>query len=148
MIDGKTTHESPRIVTNLKRTVMAELLMKDEVYALVGEAMEVYNELGNGFLEAVYQEAFEIELQARALPFHAQQLLPIVYKNQALRKEYKADIIAFDKIIVELKAEECLTKNDEAQLLNYLNATRLQVGLLLNFGAAKNLEWKRMILKI
>jgi len=125
---------------------MSELLLKDEVYALVGVAMEVYNELGNGFLEAVYQEAYEIELKERAILFDSQKPLPIYYKTRKLKKEYKADVVAFGKIIIELKSQESLTKNDEAQLLNYLNATKFQVGVLINFGSQNNLEWKRMIL--
>lgn len=108
--------------------------------------MEVYNVLGNGFLEGVYQEAYEIELRERAVPFRAQVPLRIHYKDLILKKEYKADIIAFEKVVVELKAQERLTKADESQLLNYLNATKLQVGLIINFGAAKELEWKRMVL--
>lgn len=125
---------------------MKGLIFKDEVYAVIGAAMEVYNELGNGFLEAVYQEAFEIELTERGIPFISQKLLPLYYKAQKLKKEYKADIVAYERIVVELKAQERLTKNDESQLLNYLNATKFQVGVLINFGAANNLEWKRMVL--
>lgn len=125
---------------------MSELPLKDEVYALVGVAMEVYNELGNGFLDAVYQEAYEIELKERAILFDSQKPLPIYYKTRKLKKEYKADVVAFGKIIIELKSQESLTKNDEAQLLNYLNATKFQVGVLINFGSQNNLEWKRMIL--
>lgn len=125
---------------------MKGLLFKDEVYAVVGAAMETYNELGNGFLEAVYQEAFEMELRERGIPFTPQKLLSLYYKTRKLKKEYIADIIAYEKIVVELKSEERLTKNDESQLLNYLNATKFQVGVLLNFGAENSLEWKRMIL--
>ncbi|MBI2428349.1 MAG: GxxExxY protein [Ignavibacteriales bacterium] len=123
-----------------------ELLFKDEVYALIGAAMEVYNELGNGFLEAVYQEAYEVELSERNIVFESQKLLPIYYKNRKLKKEYKSDIIAFEKIIIELKVQEHLIKTDESQLLNYLNATNFQVGVLINFGSKNDLEWKRMIL--
>jgi GxxExxY protein len=122
-----------------------ELLYKDEVYAIVGAAMEVYNTLGPGFLEAVYQEAFEIELTERDIPFESQQELLILYKGRQLRKTYLADIVAFGKIIVELKALDCLTSREEAQLLNYLKATGLELGVLINFGAAGKLEWKRMI---
>ncbi len=89
---------------------MKELLLKDEVYALVGAAMEVYNELGCGFLEPVYHEAYEIELDERAIPFDSQKLLPIYYKTWKLKKEYKADVVGYGKVIVELKAEDCLTK--------------------------------------
>ena len=125
---------------------MTGLLFKDEVYAVVGAAMETYNELGNGFLEAVYQEAFELELREKGIPFCSQKLLPLYYKGHKLKKEYKSDLIVYDTIIVELKSEDHLTKNDESQLLNYLNATKFQVGVLINFGAENDLEWKRMIL--
>ena len=125
---------------------MKKLIFKEEVYAIIGASMEVYNEMGNGFLEAVYQEALGLELTERAIPFQQQKLLPIFYKKYRLRKEYKADFVVFDKIIVEIKAEKKLTTNDEAQLLNYLHATKFQLGVLINFGAEDNLEWKRMIL--
>lgn len=125
---------------------MRELLFKDEVYAVVGAAMETYNELGNGFLEAVYQEAFEMELREREIPFCSQKILPLYDKGCKLKKEYKADLIAYDKIVIELKSEEHLTKNDESQLLKYLNATNFQLGILVNCGAENSLEWKRMIL--
>jgi len=147
-IRGIFARESSLICTNyyIKGGIMKNLLFKDEVYAIVGAAMEVYNELGNGFLEAVYQEAYEIELEDRTIPFVPQQLLPIYYKYQKLRKEYRADIVAYDKIIVELKSERCLTKNDQAQLLNYLNAIKFKVGVIVNFGSENKLEWKRMVL--
>ncbi|RMF32695.1 MAG: GxxExxY protein [Chloroflexi bacterium] len=125
---------------------MPGLIYKDEVYALVGAAMEVYNTLGPGFLEPVYQEALEIELAERHIPFKPQQELRIAYKGRYLRKTYVADFVVFDKIIVEIKALNRLTSREEAQLLNYLKATGMQVGVLINFGAANRLEWKRMVL--
>lgn len=125
---------------------MVELLYKEEVYAIVGAAMEVYNELGNGFLEAVCQEALAIEMKARDIPFTQQQELRIFYKNQLLRQKYIADFVAFEKIIIEIKAIKQLGPNEEAQLLNYLKATGLRLGLLINFGHPGRLEWKRMIL--
>jgi len=124
---------------------MAELLLKDEVYAVVGAAMEVYNALGPGFLEPVYQEALEMELRERRVPFEAQKELRIYYKGHCLQKTYVADLIAFGKVIVELKALSCLTSHEEAQLLNYLKATGIEVGVLINFGAAGKLEWSRKI---
>ncbi len=124
---------------------MTELLCKEEVYAVVGAAMEVYNELGSGFLEAVYQEALEIELTLRGIPFEAQKELAILYKGRRLKKTYAADFLTFGKIIVEIKAIDRLTSGDEGQLLNYLSATELEVGVLINFGAKGNLEWKRMV---
>jgi len=83
---------------------MAELIFKDEVYAIVGAAMEVHRILGHGFLEPVYQEAMEIESKLRGLPFESQKVLQIHYKEQLLKKEYVADLVYFGKIIVELKA--------------------------------------------
>lgn len=124
---------------------MTELLLKDEVYKLVGAAMAVYNELGPGFLEAVYQEAYEIELADGDIPFVAQHELLIQYKGRLLRKTYRADVVGYEQVIVELKAISQLTEYDEAQLLNSLKATSFQVGLLINFGARERLEWKRMV---
>ena len=121
-----------------------ELILKEEVYKIVGAAMEVSNELGAGFLEAVYQEALGIELKSRTLPFVAKPTIRIAYKGHILIKEYVPDFICYDQIIVEIKAIKELTTIEQAQLLNYLKATRKPVGLLLNFGAPK-LEWKRMV---
>jgi GxxExxY protein len=124
--------------------VLSELLYKDEVYAIIGAAMEVHNEFGVGFLEPVYQEALEIEMKSRSIPYTAQQMIPIRYKNHVLKKSYVADFLAFNKIIIEIKAIDQLSGREEAQLLNYLKATQLELGLLINFGANK-LEWKRMV---
>ena len=119
-----------------------ELLLKDEVYDIVGAAIEVSNELGSGFLEAVYQEALGIELAQRQIPYTPQQRITISYKNTTLYKEYIADYICFEQVIVEIKAIKSITGIEEAQLLNYLKATGFPVGLLINFGTPK-LEWKR-----
>lgn len=124
---------------------MVELLLKEEVYAVVGAAMEVYNELGPGFLEAVYHEAMEIELNRRGIPFQSWVRLQISYKGQILRKEYEADIITHGQLLVEFKALNRLSSQEEAQLLNYLKATGHRVGLLINFGHPSKLEWKRMV---
>jgi len=123
-----------------------DLIYKDEVYKIIGAAMEVYNVLGNGFLEAVYQEALEHELKLRDIPFEPQVQLKIKYKDKVLDQKYKADLVITEKIIVELKAIEKIGNNEEAQLLNYLKATGFQLGIVINFGAKKDLEWKRMIL--
>jgi GxxExxY protein len=125
---------------------MAELLYKEEAYAIVGAAMEVYNELGHGFLEAVYQEALALELTTRGIPFVQQTPVTISYKGQPLRQHYVPDFIAYGKIILELKAIQKLGPNEEAQLLNYLKATGLRLGVLLNFGHPDRLEWVRRIL--
>ncbi len=122
-----------------------ELIYKNEVYAVIGAAMEVYNTLGDGFLEPVYQEALEIELEKRKIPFAPQKGITIGYKDIRLKKEYIADFLAFNKLIIEIKAENNLTERDEAQLLNYLKATGMELGILINFGSHPNLQWKRMV---
>lgn len=124
---------------------MAELLYKDEVYAIVGPAMEVYNQLGPGFSEAIYQEALEIESDSRQIPNNSQQEIYIAYKGTKLKQFFKPDFVYFENIIVELKALDRLSSREESQLLNYLKATGMPVGLLINFGADKDLEWKRMV---
>ncbi len=124
---------------------MQELILKDEVYAVVGAAIEVHKHLGPGFLEAVYQEALQIELEERGIPFEADKEIPICYKGRTLKKVYRADLICYGQIILELKAIEQLAARDEAQLINYLRATGLRLGLLINFGSYGKLEWKRLI---
>jgi GxxExxY protein len=125
---------------------MAELLYKDEVYAIIGAAMEVYNQLGTSFSEAIYQEAMEIEAASRNIPHKPQQDIYILYKGKPLKNFFKPDLICYEKIIVEIKALDRLSSREESQLLNYLKATGMPVGLLINFGAEQDLEWKRMIL--
>ncbi len=125
---------------------MTELLFKQEVYGIVGAAIEVHRELGPGFLEAVYQEALEIVLGLQSILFEAGKRLPIQYKGRLLTKEYVADLVCFNQIIVELKALDRLSGREEAQVLNYLKATGLRVGLLVNFGSVGRLEWKRYVL--
>jgi GxxExxY protein len=124
---------------------MADLLFKDKVYAIVGAAMEVYNQLGPGFLEAVYQEALEIEFSERGIPFVSQKELRILYKGRSLKKTYASDLACYEKIIVELKAIDRLTGKDMAQLLNYFKATGFRLGLLINFGNSDKLEWERRV---
>lgn len=122
-----------------------EPILKDEVYAIIGAAMEVYNVLGPGFYEAVYQEAVEIELKRRGIPFESQKTLKIFYKGVTLSKEYVADLHCFGQIVVELKAQDKLASRDASQVINYLKATGCKVGLLVNFGNASELEWKRFV---
>ena len=119
---------------------------KDEVYAIVGAAFEVYNTLGPGFLEAVYQEAQAIELANRQIPFMEQAQIKIEYKGEPLKSLYYTDFLCYSAILVELKAQEQLISSNEAQLLNYMKGAKLHVGLLINFGNAERLEWKRFVL--
>ena len=123
---------------------MAKLILKDEVYAIIGAAMEVHNDKGHGFLEAVYQECMEVELAARGIPAVPLQEMPIFYKGRKLKKTYIADFVAFGKIIVELKALDVLTSREEAQVINYLKASGYEVGILINFGGP-SLEFKRIV---
>lgn len=124
---------------------MAELILKDEAYAIVGAAFEVYNQLGCGFLEAVYQEALEIEIAARGIPFASQPSLTIGYKGRELRQAYRADLVCYDKVLVELKAVSHLADEHRAQVLNYLHATRLPLGLLINFGSPDGVRHERFL---
>ncbi len=113
-------------------------------YAIIGAAMEVHAQLGCGFLEAVYQEAIEDELTARNIPFQRQVDLPIRYKGRMLTTLYRADLVCFDAVIVELKALSQLGPVEEAQVLNYLKATGYETGLLVNFGRG-SLQYKRYV---
>ncbi len=124
---------------------MAEMLLKDEVYNIVGAAIEVHRELGPGFLEDVYQEAMELEMSSRAIPFEAQKQLKILYKGHVLSKVYFADLLCYNKVIVEIKALARLSGSEQAQVINYLKATDHRVGILINFGSKGRLEWKRFI---
>src|SRR5690242_6297118 len=107
---------------------MAELILKEEVYQIVGAALEVYYQLGCGFLEPVYQQALEIELGRRAIPFEPQQQVVICYKGQILEKKYVADFVCFNQLIIELKALHGLSGREESQLINHMKATRMHVG--------------------
>ena len=120
------------------------LLYKEESYKIIGVAMEVHKELGPGFLEAVYQEAFELELQKQNIPYEREKVLNIFYKGMKLRKRYEADFVCYDKIIVELKALSDLSNDHVAQVLNYLTTSGIKLGLLINFGS-KSLQYKRLI---
>lgn len=121
------------------------MILKDETFQIIGAAIEVHRVLGNGFLEAVYQEALGFEFSARGIPFVAQPSLHITYKNRLLSKSYSPDFICYDKVIVELKALSRLTGTEEAQAINYLKATGKKVGLLINFGSSGKLDWKKIV---
>ena len=111
-----------------------EIVYEHEGYAIRGALFEVYRTLGAGFLEEVYQEALERELTLRRIPFEAKKRLRISCKGFLLEKYYEADFVCYDKIIVEIKAVKTLLPEHEAQLLNYLKATNMRLGLLVNFN--------------
>lgn len=121
-----------------------ELYLKDEAFEIVGCAMRVHRELGNGFLESVYQEALSIELKESNIPYVKEKLLPIYYKDNLLQKKYIADFICHGQIVVELKATESICDEHISQVLNYLKATGNKLGILINFGS-KSLQFKRVI---
>ena len=120
-----------------------ELLYKEEVFNIIGAAMEVHNVLGTGFLESIYEEAMIIESKTRNIPCETQVKLPVYYKGEKLDKDFVADYIGYGKIIVEFKCISRLTNIEEAQIINYLKVTGMEVGLLINFGSHGKLEWKR-----
>ena len=120
------------------------LIFKEESFAIIGAAMEVHNELGNGFLEAVYQEALAIEFKKRGIPFKQEVKLDINYKGHPLEKYYQADFICYNKIIVEIKAITELTGINKSQVINYLKATQLKLGILINFGQ-EGLKYERLV---
>ena len=113
------------------------ILYKDESYKIVGAAMNVHTELGCGFSEPVYQEALQMELDVLQIPYQREVPLSIMYRGKCLNKHYIADFVCYDKIIVELKALSTITPEHKAQVINYLKATNLELGLLLNFGTTK-----------
>lgn len=121
-------------------------LYQQQGYDLMGAAFEVYNDMGHGFFEEVYHESLEMELTDRAIPFVSKTVLPLFYKGRPLTKSYQTDLIIVGEIIVELKAVRSLVAEHDAQLINYLKATRKRVGYLINFGSFPKLEWKRLVL--
>ncbi len=118
--------------------------LKQETYRILGACFEVYNEKGCGFLEHVYQECLEIELGLQQIPFEAQTTLTLDYKGRTLQTTYEPDFVCFGKVIIEIKAVSTIVDEHRAQLLNYLNATGLPVGLLVNFGHYPKLEHERL----
>ncbi|WP_066628904.1 GxxExxY protein [Labilibacter marinus] len=123
---------------------MTNIIYRQESYAIIGAAMKVHNELGCGFLESVYQEAFEVELKHRNIPYLREAPLSINYRGAKLNKEFRVDFICYDKVIVELKAVREFISIHEAQVLNYLKVSGISLGLLINFGNIE-LETKRFV---
>ena len=116
-----------------------------QTYNIIGACMKVHSSLGCGFLEAVYQEALECEFIKSKIPFIREKELPIFYEGQRLKTFYKVDFLCYENVIVELKALSQLSGNEEAQVINYLKASNLSKGLLINFGS-KSLKYRRLVL--
>lgn len=124
---------------------MRELIHKDETYAIIGCCMEVHKILGKGFNEIVYKDALEVEFKMNNIPYEREKKFELTYKNILLPRQYNADFVAYDKIILEAKAIESLTDSNIKQTLNYLAASKMKLGLLVNFGE-DSLKYKRVIL--
>jgi GxxExxY protein len=121
-------------------------MFKEEGYSLMGAAFEVYNQLGYGMAEEVYQQSLEIELALRSIPFQSKAELTVFYKDRMLETTYKPDLLVFGGIVVELKAVAELISEHEAQLFNYMRIARQSTGYLINFGRKGELQWKRFVL--
>ena len=121
------------------------IYLSNESYSITGAAMQVYNTLGAGFLEAVYQEALAIELTKRGIPYEREKDLKIYYDGQELKQTYRADFVCYDNIIVEIKAVASLNDSHRSQVFNYLKATGFKLGLLFNFGHCGGLEFEHKL---
>jgi len=121
------------------------IIFKEESYRIIGACFEVYKEKGNGFLEAVYQECLALELGLQDIPFVERSRIGLKYKGQDLKQHYEPDFLCFGKIIVEIKAVKHLGDEHRAQVINYLKATGLELGLLVNFGHHPKLEHERFV---
>ncbi len=124
---------------------MPEIMLKEESYKIVGACMEVYNEMGSGFLEAVYQECLQYEFFDRKIPFVPQKQLSLKFKTRTLKSVYIPDFVCFDQIILEIKGTSDLNDKFRAQMINYLKATGLRLGLLVNFGQHGKLQYERIV---
>ena len=123
-----------------------ELYYKKESYDIIGAAMHVYNVLGPGFVESVYQEALEMEFQKRKIPYEREKDIDLFYEGALMRVKFRPDFICYGKIIVELKAVQQLDDMNRVQVYNYLKATQYKLGWLLNFGSNDGLEMERKVL--
>ncbi|MGV3528955.1 MAG: GxxExxY protein [Flavisolibacter sp.] len=123
---------------------MADLIFKDESYKLIGICMEVHRELGMGFKEAVYKEALELEFIDNEIVYEREKLYEIEYKGKILRNRYKADFVVFEQIVLEVKSTSMIIKTFVAQTVNYLKASGLKLGIIVNFGE-KSLTYKRIV---
>lgn len=124
---------------------MGGIIFPDESYRIMGACFEVYNHMGSGFLESVYQECLEIEFQERGIPFVPKTSLELQYKGRPLKKKFEPDFICFEKIILEIKAVKELCNEARAQVHNYLHAARYRLGILVNFAHHPKLDYQRIV---
>jgi GxxExxY protein len=134
------------ISRNMHPETHEKVLYKQESFNIQGAVFEVYKEMGSGFLENVYQECLEREFIARKIPFQAQRDISVRYKGVPLKQFYKADFICYESIVLELKAVKDVAPEHKAQLFNYLKATQLRLGLLINFGYFPKAQIIRIII--
>src|SRR5438876_5282793 len=122
-----------------------QLICKDESYAIIGACFAVYKDKGCGFLEPVYHECLEIEFELHGIPFQSKAPQTLQYRGRTLIQTFTPDFVCYDRIIVEIKAVSALVDEHRAQLLNYLSATGLELGLLVNFGHYPEMEYERLV---
>ncbi len=127
----------------MSRSSSGNLIYEEEAFRIRGTAFEVYREMGAGFLEAVYQECLEIEFAKRGIPFQSLKSMALEYAGHRLKQMYVADFVCFDRIVIELKAVRTIAPEHRAQTINYLRATGMKLGLLLNFGTTPQMEIER-----
>ncbi len=121
-------------------------MFKQEGYELMGAAFEVYNVLGFGMADEVYQQSLEFELGLRNIPFVSRGALRVSYKNHVLKTVYRPDLLVHDEIVVELRAAKTIDSEHKAQLFNYMRVSEKKVGYLINYGTTKDLQWQRFVL--
>jgi GxxExxY protein len=145
-MSNNINHEPHEQEETTNYTNKKNIIFKEECYRIYHCIYEVYNKLGNGFLESVYHEALEIEFAREKIPFESQKMIQVYYDNKPLSQYFKADIVCYDKIILELKAVTKINNEHKAQLMNYLTATKIKLGLLINFGTYPKVEICRIVI--
>lgn len=130
----------------LKGFEMTEIYFKEESYEIIGACLNVYKEMGHGFLESVYHECLCIEFEYRKIPYISKKPIKLVYRNRELMHTFEPDFICYNKIIIEIKSVSELINEHRSQILNYLNASKYKLGYLINFGHYPELEYERFVL--
>lgn len=125
---------------------MSEILYKEESFEVMGACFEVYKDKGASFVEPIYHECLEIEFEIRGIPAVHHPGLALSYKGRPSKRSYEADFVTHSKILLEVKAQKAIDDSHRAQVINYLKATGLKLGLLVNYGRIGGLEWERIVL--